>query len=80
MRGRRRRRGDQRTDFGPAFPGQLESLFEPFFRGESELTRRQKGTGLGLALVRDLVELMNGSVRGVNRAPGFEIRIALHRS
>jgi signal transduction histidine kinase len=65
-------------DFGPGVDqAQLESVFEPFFRGESELTRRQKGTGLGLALVRDLVELMNGSVRGTNRGPGFEIRIGL---
>jgi signal transduction histidine kinase len=56
---------------------QLHAVFEPFFRGESELTRRQQGTGLGLALVRDLVALMRGSVHGCNRAPGFEIRISL---
>jgi signal transduction histidine kinase len=67
-------------DFGPGIDqAQLASVFEPFFRGESELTRRQKGTGLGLALVRDLVELMNGSVCGVSRAPGFEIRVSLRR-
>jgi signal transduction histidine kinase len=56
---------------------QLHAVFEPFFRGESELTRRQQGTGLGLALVRDLVGLMRGSVQGLNRAPGFEVRISL---
>jgi signal transduction histidine kinase len=56
---------------------QLHAVFEPFFRGESELTRRQQGTGLGLSLVRDLAELMRGSVRGINRAPGFEIQISL---
>jgi hypothetical protein len=27
--------------------------------------------------VRDLVELMHGEVRGINRHPGLEIRIAL---
>lgn len=65
-------------DFGPGIAeGQLQTIFEPFFRGESELTRRQKGTGIGLALVRDLVERMNGYVRGINRSPGLEIRIAL---
>jgi len=65
-------------DFGPGVAEeQLHTVFEPFFRGESELTRRQKGTGLGLSLVRDLVALMNGEVRGVNREPGFEVRIAL---
>jgi signal transduction histidine kinase len=56
---------------------QLQAVFEPFFRGESELTRRQQGTGLGLALVRDLVALMRGSVQGCNRTPGFEVRISL---
>jgi signal transduction histidine kinase len=56
---------------------QLQAVFEPFFRGESELTRRQQGTGLGLALVRDLVGLMRGSVQGINREPGFEIQISL---
>jgi signal transduction histidine kinase len=56
---------------------QSQAVFEPFFRGESELTRRQQGTGLGLALVRDLVALMRGSVQGCNRTPGFEVRISL---
>ena len=65
-------------DHGPGVaPDQLDAIFEPFFRGGDELTRRQKGTGIGLALVRDLVELMHGDVRGENRAPGFEVRIAL---
>jgi signal transduction histidine kinase len=59
---------------------QLHAVFEPFFRGESELTRRQQGTGLGLALVRDLVALMRGSVHGQNRAPGFEVQISLRAS
>jgi signal transduction histidine kinase len=68
-------------DFGPGVADdQLSTVFEPFFRGESELTRRQKGTGLGLALVRDLVQLMNGEVCGLNRGPGFEVRIALSAS
>lgn len=65
-------------DFGPGVPPeQLAAIFEPFFRGEDELTRRQKGTGLGLALVRDLVELMHGHAQGRNRAPGFEVSITL---
>jgi signal transduction histidine kinase len=57
---------------------QLSSVFEPFFRGESELNRRNQGTGLGLALVRDLGALMKGSVQGRNRGPGFELLISLH--
>jgi signal transduction histidine kinase len=65
-------------DYGPGVSEvQLHAIFEPFFRGQSELTRRQQGTGLGLALVRDLVALMRGSVQGCNRAPGFEVRISV---
>jgi signal transduction histidine kinase len=65
-------------DYGPGVQhANLEQLFEAFFRGESELTRRNTGTGLGLALVRDLVELMHGSVEAKNRDPGFEIRVTL---
>jgi signal transduction histidine kinase len=37
-----------------------EKIFEPFFRIKD--TNKQKGTGLGLALVRSLVELHNGKV------------------
>ncbi|MDH5670910.1 MAG: ATP-binding protein [Myxococcales bacterium] len=65
-------------DFGPGIAEtHLKAVFEPFLRGEDELTRRQKGTGIGLSLVRDLVTLMRGRVRGINRDPGFEVRIAL---
>lgn len=39
-----------------------EEIFRPFIRGESALTRRQSGAGLGLALVRGLVELHGGAV------------------
>lgn len=65
-------------DYGPGIEQAHERLiFEPFFRGGDELTRRQKGTGIGLSLVRDLVALMGGTVRGVNRDPGFEVQIAV---
>jgi signal transduction histidine kinase len=66
-------------DHGPGVPARhLPHVFEPFYRGERELTRRSKGTGLGLALVRGLVERMGGRVTGQN-APdgGFEVTIVL---
>lgn len=66
-------------DSGPGVSeAHLQAVFEPFFRGEEELTRRQKGTGIGLALVRDLVELMGGRVRALNHATGLEVRITLN--
>ena len=67
-------------DHGPGVPSRhLGKIFEPFYRGESELTRRSKGTGLGLALVRGLVERMGARVSGGNAAGGgFEVVITFH--
>jgi signal transduction histidine kinase len=64
-------------DSGPGVPERhLARIFEPFYRGERELTRRHKGTGIGLALVRGLVERMGGHVGGRNaEGGGFEVTI-----
>jgi signal transduction histidine kinase len=56
---------------------QLRSVFEPFFRGEDELTRKHQGTGIGLSLVKGLAEAMGGRVRGENANPGFLVRLEL---
>ncbi len=37
-------------------------VFEPFFQAESALSRRFGGTGLGLAVSRELVRLMGGTI------------------
>jgi two-component system, OmpR family, phosphate regulon sensor histidine kinase PhoR len=66
------------SDRGPGVPpGQLDLIFEPFYRAQNELTRTQKGTGIGLSLVRGLVARMHGTVQGKNLAPGFEVRVTL---
>jgi signal transduction histidine kinase len=66
------------ADHGPGVEdAQLRHIFEPFYRGQQELTRTAKGTGIGLSLVRSLVQRMNGSVDGRNTAPGFLVEIRL---
>ncbi len=42
----------------------LAHLFEPFMQGEATLDRSKGGLGLGLALVKELVELHGGDIRG----------------
>jgi len=41
---------------------QLERLFKPFSQADSSTTRKYGGTGLGLALSRQLAELLGGSL------------------
>jgi two-component system, chemotaxis family, sensor kinase Cph1 len=42
---------------------QIEAIFEPFRQAEQPLSRHVGGTGLGLAVTRQLVELLGGTVR-----------------
>ncbi len=65
-------------DNGHGVPPELRKrIFGLFFRAGSELTRRQKGTGLGLYIVNTLVRLMRGriSVHDRPNQPGsvFEV-------
>jgi signal transduction histidine kinase len=64
-------------DFGPGVPrGELRRVFEPFHRGGHELTRRAKGTGIGLALVRELAAAMRARVQGdTPEDGGFRVRL-----
>ena len=51
-------------------PELLPRIFELFTQGERTLDRAQGGLGLGLALVRRLVELHGGSVRATSAGSG----------
>jgi signal transduction histidine kinase len=56
-------------DTGPGIPAEVQAMvFEKFFQVDSS-ARRSDGTGLGLALVRELVELMQGRVT-LDSTPG----------
>ncbi len=57
-------------DTGPGVPpALLPTLFTAFTQGDASVTRRHEGAGLGLAICRQLAELMGGEV-GVDSAPG----------
>ncbi|MHC4143337.1 MAG: ATP-binding protein [Planctomycetota bacterium] len=57
-------------DFGVGIkPEEIDRVFERFYRGGDELTRTVKGSGLGLTLVKQIVEAHHGSVH-VESEPG----------
>jgi signal transduction histidine kinase len=43
-------------------PAQVDTLFEPFRQASEGWSREYEGTGLGLTLVRRLVEQLNGTI------------------
>jgi signal transduction histidine kinase len=54
-------------DTGIGFtPGLLPKLFEAFHQGDATLARHHQGIGLGLAMVKSLVDLHGGTVRAYN--------------
>jgi signal transduction histidine kinase len=58
---------DNGAGISPAF---LPFAFEPFRQGDTGPRRRSPGLGLGLAIVRSIVELHGGSVTATSEGDG----------
>ena len=60
--------------FGMA-PEFIEHIFEPFTRAESSTTNKTQGTGLGMAITKNIVDLMHGTITvesELNKGSRFE--------
>jgi PAS domain S-box-containing protein len=58
-------------------PEVLPRLFSPFTQATQDLDRSKGGLGLGLALVKGLVELHGGTVRAESDGPGRGARLTI---
>jgi signal transduction histidine kinase len=68
-------------DYGPGIAKQqIKKIFKLFYRSENELTRETVGTGIGLALVHQMVVNMSGQIDVVNADPGAEFRICFEKN
>jgi two-component system, chemotaxis family, CheB/CheR fusion protein len=67
----------QDTGIGIA-PEMLARLFEPFSQADGSPDRNRGGLGLGLALVRALIELHGGTVEAESPGPGRGSEFRLH--
>ncbi len=60
-------------------PDRIDSIFDMFSQREEALSRAEGGLGIGLALVRGLVELHGGRVQASSEGPGkgsaFTVRV-----
>ena len=67
------------ADRGPGIPPEEQAhIFEPFYRGRRAVQAQTHGTGLGLSLVKGIVEAHEGSIE-FESEPGkgtvFTVRI-----
>jgi two-component system OmpR family sensor kinase len=80
-----RRTGNQAVvdvrDRGPGLPPDAdERVFDRFWRNDEGRTRGRGGAGLGLAIVREIVQAHHGTVGAANAADGgavFTVRLPL---
>ena len=73
-------------DTGIGIPeSQLQHIFERFYQLDNSHTRKTEGTGIGLALTKELVKLMEGEITvkspptGANKGSEFTVALPLKR-
>ncbi len=74
-------------DTGYGIPeSQIQHIFDRFYQLDNSHTRKTEGTGIGLALTKELVKLMDGEITvkspptGANKGSEFTVVLPLQRS
>lgn len=58
------------SDEGPGIPEEeMENVFAPFYRVDKSRSPKKSGTGLGLAVARDIIRSHGGEIKLFNRDP-----------
>jgi len=60
----------------------LPNIFNRFYQADSSITRQYEGTGIGLALTKDLVELMGGEISvksQIDKGTEFTIQLPIRQ-
>ena len=69
------------TDTGCGMtPEFVEHIYEPFTRSENSVTNKVQGTGLGMAITRNIVDMMGGTIEihsEVDKGSRFDVTLTL---
>ncbi len=61
-------------------PEFVERIFEPFTRAENSMTNKVQGTGLGMTITKNIVDLMGGEIKvesEMGKGSRFEVTVTL---
>lgn len=62
---------------------EIPNIFNRFYQTDASTIRKHEGTGIGLALTKELVELMHGTIEAnsiLNKGSEFSVRIPITRN
>ena len=65
-------------DYGPGVPEDaLSRIFDPFFRVDEARDAMSGGSGLGLSIAKQAVQVHQGTITAENASPGLRVRITI---